>query len=277
MAAIPTASATTLDPPDRYRLLDIVHADNKLYLVFEFIDIDLKRYIEHGNHTGKPISLAITKVSWLEPSSCPLRPFSVHGQTLRVLDQFPSSLSRQRVFYTRTTLCSFSSHVPPFTTHTLSCRNSQSNLPPVSYIVIPTESYTETSNLRTFSSTKMTTSSWPISDSHGRLAFPCERILTKYVGALGTTTQLTCLNVVGRNALVPGTRSAPWLSALWDGNRHVVCWMHLRGDGQQGRSALSRGFGDRPNLQDFQVSTSHPASPTVITSLTPIQNHGDTE
>jgi len=42
-------------------LLDIVHADNKLYLVFEFLDVDLKRYMEHGNHTGKPISLAITK------------------------------------------------------------------------------------------------------------------------------------------------------------------------------------------------------------------------
>ncbi|KAF9780633.1 Pkinase-domain-containing protein [Thelephora terrestris] len=43
------------------RLLDIVHADNKLYLVFEFLDVDLKRYVEHGNHSGKPISLAITK------------------------------------------------------------------------------------------------------------------------------------------------------------------------------------------------------------------------
>ncbi|KAF9782467.1 Pkinase-domain-containing protein [Thelephora terrestris] len=43
------------------RLLDIVHADNKLYLVFEFLDVDLKRYMEHGNHSGKPISLAITK------------------------------------------------------------------------------------------------------------------------------------------------------------------------------------------------------------------------
>ncbi|KAF8197097.1 kinase-like domain-containing protein [Pholiota molesta] len=31
------------------RLLDIVHADQKLYLVFEFLDVDLKRYIETGN------------------------------------------------------------------------------------------------------------------------------------------------------------------------------------------------------------------------------------
>jgi serine/threonine protein kinase len=88
------ASTTVFDPSDRYRLLDIVHADNKLYLVFEFIDIDLKRYIEHGNHSGKPISLTITKVSWLESSSYPLRSFSVHGQSLRVLGPFPPSLSR---------------------------------------------------------------------------------------------------------------------------------------------------------------------------------------
>ncbi|TFY60216.1 hypothetical protein EVJ58_g5294 [Rhodofomes roseus] len=31
------------------RLLDIVHADAKLYLVFEFLDVDLKRYMEHAN------------------------------------------------------------------------------------------------------------------------------------------------------------------------------------------------------------------------------------
>jgi len=33
------------------KLLDIVHADQKLYLVFEFLDVDLKRYIE----TSRPI------------------------------------------------------------------------------------------------------------------------------------------------------------------------------------------------------------------------------
>ncbi|KAG8679347.1 Cyclin-dependent kinase catalytic subunit, partial [Ceratobasidium sp. 394] len=30
-------------------LLDIVHADSKLYLVFEFLDMDLKRYMESIN------------------------------------------------------------------------------------------------------------------------------------------------------------------------------------------------------------------------------------
>lgn len=45
------------------RLLDIVHADQKLYLVFEFLDVDLKRYMENGNKAGKPITLDIVKVS----------------------------------------------------------------------------------------------------------------------------------------------------------------------------------------------------------------------
>jgi len=43
------------------RLLDIVHADQKLYLVFEFLDVDLKRYIETGNQIGKPITASIVK------------------------------------------------------------------------------------------------------------------------------------------------------------------------------------------------------------------------
>jgi len=43
------------------RLLDIVHADQKLYLVFEFLDVDLKRYIETGNQNRTPISLQIVK------------------------------------------------------------------------------------------------------------------------------------------------------------------------------------------------------------------------
>ncbi|KAI5121041.1 hypothetical protein M0805_008617 [Coniferiporia weirii] len=43
------------------RLLEIVHADQKLYLVFEFLDMDLKRYIDHGNHHGSPITLDIVK------------------------------------------------------------------------------------------------------------------------------------------------------------------------------------------------------------------------
>jgi len=43
------------------RLLDIVHADQKLYLVFEFLDVDLKRYMELANKNGKPITPALVK------------------------------------------------------------------------------------------------------------------------------------------------------------------------------------------------------------------------
>ncbi|KAI0641645.1 Pkinase-domain-containing protein [Trametes meyenii] len=42
-------------------LLDIVHADQKLYLVFEFLDVDLKRYMENGNKSNRPITPEIVK------------------------------------------------------------------------------------------------------------------------------------------------------------------------------------------------------------------------
>jgi hypothetical protein len=45
------------------RLLDIVHADQKLYLVFEFLDVDLKRYIE----TSRPLKMDIVKVCYVHP------------------------------------------------------------------------------------------------------------------------------------------------------------------------------------------------------------------
>ena len=59
------------------RLFDIVHADQKLYLVFEFLDVDLKRYMENGNKTGRPITPAIVKVRPLIHS--PLSPLSTHS------------------------------------------------------------------------------------------------------------------------------------------------------------------------------------------------------
>ncbi|KIP07196.1 hypothetical protein PHLGIDRAFT_513015 [Phlebiopsis gigantea 11061_1 CR5-6] len=43
------------------RLFDIVHADQKLYLVFEFLDMDLKRYMDLGNKSGTPITLDLVK------------------------------------------------------------------------------------------------------------------------------------------------------------------------------------------------------------------------
>lgn len=47
----------------RNSLLDIVHSDTKLYLVFEFLDVDLKRYMDNANKSGNPISLDLVKVS----------------------------------------------------------------------------------------------------------------------------------------------------------------------------------------------------------------------
>ncbi|GJJ07810.1 hypothetical protein Clacol_002015 [Clathrus columnatus] len=44
------------------RLLDIVHADQKLYLVFEFLDMDLKRFLDSGNQNGRPITPETVKV-----------------------------------------------------------------------------------------------------------------------------------------------------------------------------------------------------------------------
>jgi len=35
-------------------LLDIVHGDNKLYLVFEFFNLDMKKYLDKR---GKPLTL----------------------------------------------------------------------------------------------------------------------------------------------------------------------------------------------------------------------------
>ena len=65
-------------PPTIYRLLDIVHADQKLYLVFEFLDVDLKRYMDLGNKSGNPITLELVKVSHLYILRC----FSPHPRLL---------------------------------------------------------------------------------------------------------------------------------------------------------------------------------------------------
>lgn len=42
-----------VNAPANIRLLDIVHSDSKLYLVFEFLDCDLKKYMDtHGGKEG---------------------------------------------------------------------------------------------------------------------------------------------------------------------------------------------------------------------------------
>jgi hypothetical protein len=45
------------------RLFNIVHADQKLFLVFEYLEMDLKRFMEEGNRENSPISPALVKVS----------------------------------------------------------------------------------------------------------------------------------------------------------------------------------------------------------------------
>ncbi|KAJ7058533.1 Pkinase-domain-containing protein [Mycena amicta] len=43
------------------RLLDIVHSDQKLYLVCEYLDVDLKRYMDNGNREQSPIAANLVK------------------------------------------------------------------------------------------------------------------------------------------------------------------------------------------------------------------------
>lgn len=44
------------------RLLDVVHNDSKLYLVFEFLDLDLKRYMDSVKDVG--FTPSQVKVYW---------------------------------------------------------------------------------------------------------------------------------------------------------------------------------------------------------------------
>jgi len=45
------------------RLLNIVHADTKLYLVFEFLDVDLKRYMDYVTKQHELLSPSLVRVS----------------------------------------------------------------------------------------------------------------------------------------------------------------------------------------------------------------------
>jgi hypothetical protein len=59
-------------PADHIRLFDIVHSDSKLYLVFEFLDLDLKRYMDSiGDKDG--LGPNMVRVGTASPAS----PFGV--------------------------------------------------------------------------------------------------------------------------------------------------------------------------------------------------------
>jgi serine/threonine protein kinase len=51
-----------LSHPGIVNLLDIVHGENKLYLIFEFFNLDMKKYLDRR---GKPLSIGHVKsVLW---------------------------------------------------------------------------------------------------------------------------------------------------------------------------------------------------------------------
>ena len=50
-----------LKHPNVVKLLDIIHNDTKLYLIFEYLDLDLKKYMDSTAPHG--LSPALVKVS----------------------------------------------------------------------------------------------------------------------------------------------------------------------------------------------------------------------
>ncbi|KAJ3116476.1 Cyclin-dependent kinase 2 [Phlyctochytrium bullatum] len=53
-----------LNHPNVVKLLDIVHQDQKLYLIFEFLDLDLKKYMDSIQGTGLNPSLIKVRSAW---------------------------------------------------------------------------------------------------------------------------------------------------------------------------------------------------------------------
>ncbi len=50
----------------RYRLFDIIHQESKLYLVFEFLDMDLKKYMDNVSKKPDGMGPDIVKVSFID-------------------------------------------------------------------------------------------------------------------------------------------------------------------------------------------------------------------
>lgn len=46
------------------RLLDVIHSDDRLCLVFEYVDLDLKKYMDAAAHASNPVSRSS---GWIPP------------------------------------------------------------------------------------------------------------------------------------------------------------------------------------------------------------------
>lgn len=52
------------------KLLDVIHSDDRLCLVFEFVDLDLKRYMDAAAHAhNPPTSQRGTGAAWVPPAA----------------------------------------------------------------------------------------------------------------------------------------------------------------------------------------------------------------
>lgn len=49
------------------KLLDVIHSDDRLCLVFEFVDLDLKRYMDAAAHAHNPPRAAPGSSMWVPP------------------------------------------------------------------------------------------------------------------------------------------------------------------------------------------------------------------
>ena len=57
-----------LDHPNVVQLLDVIHADQKLYLVFEYLDMDLKKHMDdfesNNERPGLPEKLSKVTIKY---------------------------------------------------------------------------------------------------------------------------------------------------------------------------------------------------------------------
>jgi hypothetical protein len=59
--------------PTSFRLLHVDYDENKLYMIFEYLDLDLKKYMDSVRNTPSGFTPAHVRVS--QKSSCIMTPF----------------------------------------------------------------------------------------------------------------------------------------------------------------------------------------------------------